>query len=70
MLSKKLLAVFSLTIGLGCTAVTLVWAESPPSPLKVKVVVVAMFEIGKDTGDKAAEFQLWHEREKLTKRYP
>jgi len=39
-------------------------------PLPVKVVVVAMFEVGKDTGDKAGEFQLWVEREKLEKRYP
>lgn len=71
MFHKRLLAVFvSLTFGLGCTAVTPVWAESPPGPLKVKMVVVAMFEIGKDSGDKAAEFQLWYEREKLTKRYP
>lgn len=67
---KNLFSVLLLTFGLGCTAVTPVWAESPPGPLKVKVVVVAMFEIGKDTGDKAAEFQLWYEREKLTKRYP
>lgn len=37
---------------------------------KVKVVVVTMFELGKDTGDKPGEFQLWAEREKLTKTYP
>ncbi|MGH8445623.1 MAG: purine nucleoside permease [Solimonas sp.] len=38
-------------------------------PIEVKVVVVAMFEIGKDTGDQAAEFQLWKERQKLDQRF-
>jgi purine nucleoside permease len=36
--------------------------------IEVKVVVVAMFEIGADTGDTAGEFQLWLERQKLTQR--
>lgn len=31
-------------------------------PLKVKAVVVTMFEIGEDTGDRPAEFQYWVER--------
>jgi purine nucleoside permease len=35
-------------------------------PIEVKVVVVATFEIGADTGDKPGEFQLWVEREHLT----
>ena len=34
-------------------------------PLKVKVVVVAMFEVGADTGDVPGEFQFWIERRKL-----
>ncbi|MBU6395566.1 MAG: purine nucleoside permease [Sphingomonadales bacterium] len=34
--------------------------------LPVPVVVVTMFEIGKDTGDKPGEFQLWKERRHLT----
>lgn len=33
--------------------------------LPVKVVVVTLFEIGEDTGDKPAEFQFWKERRKL-----
>ena len=37
------------------------WA--PPIP--IKVVVVAMFERGQDTGDVPGEFQLWVEREHL-----
>ena len=39
-------------------------------PIKVKVVVVAMFEAGEDTGDRPGEFQFWVERENLTKTYP
>ncbi|MGB0372694.1 MAG: purine nucleoside permease [Opitutales bacterium] len=31
-------------------------------PIEIKAVVVAMFEIGEDTGDKPAEFQYWVER--------
>ena len=44
------------------------WAAAPP--LEVRVVVVTMFEIGKDTGDPAGEFQLWYERQGLTEHYP
>lgn len=36
--------------------------------LPVKVVVVTLFEIGKDEGDRPGEFQLWKERAKLTQR--
>ena len=35
------------------------------APIKIKVVVVAMFERGEDTGDTPGEFQLWVEREHL-----
>jgi purine nucleoside permease len=35
-------------------------------PMRPKVVVVATFEIGADTGDKPGEFQFWVERERLT----
>jgi purine nucleoside permease len=31
-------------------------------PVKVKVFVAAMFEIGQNTGDRAGEFQYWYER--------
>ena len=43
---------------------------SAPEPIQVKVVIVTMFEIGEDTGDKAGEFQLWKERAGLTEVYP
>src|SRR5436189_6358562 len=39
-------------------------------PIPVRVVVVAMFERGNDTGDEPGEFQHWVEREKLTRVIP
>lgn len=38
---------------------------APAAPIRVKVVVVAMFEVGEDTGDTPGEYQLWVEREHL-----
>jgi purine nucleoside permease len=35
------------------------------APIQVKVVVVAMFELGADTGDAPGEYQFWVEREHL-----
>ena len=37
--------------------------------LQVKAVVVAMFEIGEDEGDRPGEFQFWKERYGLTEKY-
>jgi purine nucleoside permease len=34
-------------------------------PIRPKVIVVATFEVGADTGDKPGEFQFWAEREHL-----
>ena len=45
-------------------------ASATDKPIEVKVVVVAMFEIGADSGDTAGEFQLWRARQKLDVRYP
>jgi purine nucleoside permease len=39
-------------------------------PIPVKVVVVAMFEIGEDTGDQPGELQYWVERDHLDQVYP
>lgn len=36
----------------------------------IKAVVVTMFELGEDSGDRPGEFQLWVEREKLTQKLP
>ncbi len=40
------------------------------APIPVKVVVVAMFEPGEDTGDTPGEYQLWVEREHLDQVIP
>ncbi len=40
-------------------------APAPPAaaaPVRVKVFVAAMFEIGQNSGDRAGEFQRWYER--------
>ena len=39
-------------------------------PIPVKVVVIAMFEQGEDTGDAPGEYQLWVEREHLDRVMP
>lgn len=39
-------------------------------PLPVRVVIVSLFEIGEDSGDKPGEFQLWKERRHLDTRIP
>lgn len=56
---------------------TIAAAKEPPvpaapavKPIPVKVIVVANFEPGEDTGDAPGEFQLWAEREKLTETIP
>jgi len=43
---------------------------SPAAKIAVKVVVVAMFEVGSDTGDVPGELQLWVERDHLDRIYP
>lgn len=44
--------------------------KAPEAPIHVKVVVVAMFEVGEDTGDIPGEYQLWVEREHLDQVMP
>jgi purine nucleoside permease len=39
-------------------------------PIPVKVVVIAMFEVGNDTGDTPGELQYWVERDHLDRVYP
>jgi purine nucleoside permease len=48
---------------MACTAPLA--AQTPAKPIPVKVVVLAMFERGEDTGDAPGEYQLWVERERL-----
>jgi purine nucleoside permease len=45
-------------------------AGAKPHPIPVKVVVVAMFEVGADTGDQPGELQFWVERDHLDRIYP
>ena len=52
--------VFASCASLGCGQ-----GRGPRRPIRIKVVVVTMFERGEDTGDTPGEFQLWVEREHL-----
>ncbi len=52
-----------------CGQIGLAQAQEP-TPLPVKVVVVTMFELGEDTGDRPGEFQAWVERLPLPERVP
>jgi purine nucleoside permease len=45
-------------------------AFAKPRPIPVKVVVVAMFELGADTGDQPGELQYWVERDHLDRVFP
>lgn len=69
--------IFARSLAAGCLAVGLsllkpggVRGQEPPSPVKVKVVIVTMFEVGKDRGDTPGELQYWAEREHLDATYP
>jgi purine nucleoside permease len=60
-----------LLIELGISPPLLFAQGAPPSkPIRIKVVVVAMFERGEDTGDAPGEYQLWVEREHLDQIIP
>ena len=45
-------------------------SAATPKTIPVKVVVVAMFELGNDTGDQPGELQYWVERDHLDHVYP
>jgi purine nucleoside permease len=45
-------------------------AVAAPRRIPVKVVVVAMFEVGQDTGDSPGELQYWVERDHLDRVFP
>ncbi len=55
---------------LALSAIFALVAHAGPKPILVKVVVVAMFERGADTGDRPGEYQYWVEREKLDHVFP
>ncbi len=65
----------STVLFLSCIAATatiaaLAQPKSTDSPIQVKVVIVAMFEPGADTGDTPGELQYWVERDRLDRVYP
>ncbi len=63
----------TLTIFTICTGALRARAPAPvesSAPIRVKVVVVTMFERGQDTGDAPGEFQLWVGREHLDRVFP
>ena len=59
-------AVFLSLLALTCPTP----AVARPKPIPVKVIVVAMFEVGADTGDQPGELQYWVERDHLDRVYP
>lgn len=61
---RKSYLFFSLSILLAFSSS----AEPTPTPHKVKIVIVALFELGDVTGDRPGEFQLWAERYPLPER--
>jgi purine nucleoside permease len=69
-------ALFGAALGTLMAPVTASSAEPPipalPAiqPIPVKVIVIANFEPGEDTGDAPGEFQLWAEREQLAEAIP
>jgi purine nucleoside permease len=58
---------FSLLLSLAALSSA---AMARQRPIPVKVVVVAMFEVGADAGDKPGELQYWVERDHLDRVYP
>jgi purine nucleoside permease len=74
-LAAMMIAALSLAMPGAALAQTSGVADCKPGgacdhPLPVKVVLVTLFEIGADTGDKPAEFQLWKERRHFDVRIP
>jgi purine nucleoside permease/predicted cupin superfamily sugar epimerase len=64
-LSIVMLSVLTLFSCLDSNQQNTVLTSEPQIPLEIKVVVVTMFEIGADEGDKPGEFQLWKAGQRL-----
>src|ERR1700730_18188685 len=60
----------SLILFAGGASAVCAQTSLPAPPIRIKVVVVTMFERGEDTGDMPGEFQLWVEREHLEQILP
>jgi purine nucleoside permease len=65
-----LACVFIFAVSACCPALLLAQVSAPPTPIQIKVVVLAAFERGEDSGDAPGEFQLWVEREHLDHTLP
>lgn len=65
---KRNIAICLLLLALGACSSQEPKATDPP--LKIKVVVVTMFEQGEDEGDNPGEFQFWVERFPLKEKLP
>lgn len=63
-------SVLALTFLLNLSKLSPAQSSLAAAPIRVKVVVVTMFEPGEDTGDIPGEFQLWVEREHLDEILP
>jgi purine nucleoside permease len=63
-------SVLALMLLLNLSKLSAAQTSSGVAPIRVKVVVVTMFERGEDTGDTPGEFQLWVEREHLDEILP
>jgi purine nucleoside permease len=61
MVSRALAIVLAIIVALFLSSVA---AGAQDQRIPVKVVVVAMFELGADTGDRPGELQYWVERKK------
>src|SRR5215813_2697865 len=57
-------------LSVGCVSLWCAQTSKPAKPIPIKVVVLAAFERGDDTGDAPGEFQLWVEREHLDQVLP
>jgi purine nucleoside permease len=61
---------YCLTVLVPCISIAQIAPKPVAAPIPVKVVVVAMFEVGADTGDAPGELQYWVERDHLDQVFP
>jgi purine nucleoside permease len=66
----KRAVVFSIAMLVCCAELLRAQGNRPAKRIPVKVVAIAAFERGEDTGDAPGEFQLWVEREHLDQIFP
>ncbi len=69
-LTARLLLALAMSAIFGSSGSISAQTATPVAPIRIKVVVVTMFERGEDTGDTPGEFQLWVEREHLDQVLP